>query len=334
MSTDRAARGRLERAHAVSALVGANAAARDAFDAAYTGRGEALDALDVLLGNAADPDRVATLVRHRRSAFARPDGATDEAAAAAALVALRREEERSDADSAALDRAIDVVLGREAAHQATEHAVAERAAAERAAAERAAAERAAATPVDDRRADGAPASAASGSVTAQNRRWLRPVLAAAVIVAAIALGAVGANLGAGALGWPEPVDAATNPSPTPITYLRDPAARDAESTRDAEAADRWFRSEQTPEDASPAAFDDIDPGSTRVVHTGTDGWRVWVGRSKSSDYCLLVYSDSDGSGGSSCVDAEGFARAGAMISTGVITTTWTGSELTVTFSRR
>jgi len=309
----------------VSALVGANAAARDAFDAAYTGRGEALDALDVLLGNAADPDRVATLVRHRRSAFARPDGATDEAAAAAALVALRREEERSDADSAALDRAIDVVLGREAAHQATE---------------RAAAERAAATPVDDRRADGAPASAASGSVsvsvsvTAQNRRWLRPVLAAAVIVAAIALGAVGANLGAGALGWPEPVDAATNPSPTPITYLRDPAARDAESTRDAEAADRWFRSEQTPEDASPAAFDDIDPGSTRVVHTGTDGWRVWVGRSKSSDYCLLVYSDSDGSGGSSCVDAEGFARAGAMISTGVITTTWTGSELTVTFSRR
>lgn len=81
-------------------------------------------------------------------------------------------------------------------------------------------------------------------------------------------------------------------------------------------------------------FDEIDPGSTRLVSTGTDGWRVWVARSTTSDYCLLAYPDSDGSGASSCIDAEGFAQAGGMISTGGVTIIWTGAELTVQISRR
>ncbi len=323
MATGRATGERVERARAVSALIGTDAAARGAFARAYAGRGEALDALETLLrGNDAEPKRTATLDRHRRSAFARPAGPADEAAAAAALVALREEGERSDADSAALDLAIAVVLEWEA----------ERLAAERAAAERAAAALAAVSPADQGRAD-APA-AASEAVALQNREWVRPVLASLVIVAAIALGVGGTTLIAGALAGPR----AVNASPTPITYFRDPAARETQPTGDTEAADRWFYSEQTAEDAYPVPVDEIDPGSTRLVHTGTDGWRAWVGRSTNSEYCLLAYSDSDGLGASSCVDPDGFAHAGAMIGTGGmtgtggITITWTGPELTVQIS--
>ncbi|GAB3143142.1 hypothetical protein [Marisediminicola antarctica] len=311
MATGRAAGERVERARAVSALIGTDAAAHGAFDRAYAGRGEALDALSALIrGEAADPERNATLDRHRRSAFARPAGPAAEAAATAALVALRREVEWSDADSAALDRAIAVVLERDAERRGTERAATDRAAA-------------------------APA-AASESAAPQPRRWVRPVLASLIIVAAIAVGVgVGVGVGgttllAGALPGPGAVDA----SPSPITYFRDPAARDTETIGDTEAADRWFRSEQTTEDAYPVPFDGIDPGSTRLVHTGTDGWRAWVGRSENSEYCLLAYSDSDGSGASSCIVAEGFAQTGASMSAGGITLTWTGADLTVETSRR
>lgn len=315
MATGTAASTRLERARAVSTLIGTDAGARDAFVGAYTGRGDALGALALLRGDVADPEHNARLDRHRRSAFARPDGPADEAAAAVALVALRREVESADADSAALDRAIAVVLERDA---------------ERRAAAGAAAEHGAAAPTEDGSTVGAPAAAASEPAAPQSRRWARPALAATVIVAAIALGAGGTNLVAGVLAAPEAVES----SPSPITYFRDPAARDAQPAGDTEAADRWFDGEQTPADAYPVAFEDIVPDSTRLVHTGTDGWRVWVGRSTATAYCLLAYSDSDGLGASSCMAAEDFAEGGATLSTGDITATWTGAELTVQTIRR
>lgn len=322
MSTGRAAGERIERARAVSALIGTDAAARDAFDQAYTGRGDATGSLAALLsGRAADPGLDASLDRHRRSAFARPAGPADEAAAAAALVALRREEERSDADSAALDRAIGIVLDREAERRASERAAAQLAAVMAASADAASAS-----------ADAESAPAASDPGAPQPRRWLRPVLASAAIFAAVALGAGGESLVSGALAGPAPVSAA----PTPITYFRDPAVRDADADAvgDTAAADRWLRGEQTAEDAYPLAFEGIDPGSTRLVHTGSDGRRVWVGRTRNADYCLLSYSGQDGSGGSSCIGAEDFAPAGVMMGTGNITVTWTGAELTVQISSR
>ncbi|MET3769145.1 hypothetical protein ABIB15_001833 [Marisediminicola sp. UYEF4] len=313
MATGRAARERVERARAVSALIDTEAAARDAFDGAYTGRGAATDALAALLrGDVADPERNARLDRHRRSAFARPDGPAAEAAAAVALVALRREVESAGADSAALDRAIAVVLERDAEGRAASGA---------------AAESAAAATAEDRSTVGAPTSPAVAPVSRQFPRWVRPALAVVVIVAAIAVGAGGDNLIAGAP--PAPVDA----GPSPITYFRDPAVRDGEATGDISPADRWFRGEQTAEDAYPLPFEGIDPESTRLVHTGTDGRRVWVGRTLNADFCLLSYSGQDGSGGSSCIGAEDFAQAGVTMGTGNITVTWTGAELTLQISR-
>ena len=314
MATGAAASTRLERARAVSTLIGTDAVARDAFVGAYTGRGDALDALALLRGDVADPEHNARLDRHRRSAFARPDGPAAEAAAAVALVAMRREVESADADSAALDRAIAVVLERDA---------------ERRAAAGAAAERAAAAPTEDGSTVGASTSPAVAPVSRQFPRWVRPSLAVVVIVAAIAVGAGGDNLIAGAPPVPAPVDA----GPSPITYFRDPAVRDGEATGDIEPADLWFRGEQTAEDAYPLAFEGIDPGSTRLVHTGSDGRRVWVGRTRNADYCLLSYSGQDGSGGSSCIGAEDFAQAGVTMGTGNITVAWTGAELTLQISR-
>ena len=69
------------------------------------------------------------------------------------------------------------------------------------------------------------------------------------------------------------------------------------------------------------------------MHPGIDGIRVWVGRTLNADYCLLSYSVQDGAGGSSCMGAEDFDRAGVMMGTGNITVTCTGAELTVQISR-
>ncbi|MCY7326176.1 MAG: hypothetical protein LH605_08615 [Microbacteriaceae bacterium] len=315
MSTGGATRQRLERARAVSALIGADAAARDAFEQAYTGRGDATGSLAALLsGRAANPGRDASLDRHRRSAFARPHGPADEAAAAVALLALRREVESADADSAALDRALAVVLDLHA---------------ERRAADAAAARDSTAAAAEDGSTADAPTSPAVAPESRPFPRWVRPALAVVVIVAAIAVGAGADNLITGARPGTAPVDA----GPSPITYFRDPAVRDGEATGDIEPADRWFRGEQTAEDAYPLAFEGIDLGSTRLVHTGIDGIRVWVGRTRNADYCLLSYSVQDGAGGSSCMGAEDFAQAGVMMGTGNITVTWTGAELTVQISR-
>jgi len=185
MATGGASGERVERALAVSALIGTDAAARGACGRVHAGHGEAFNALSALIrGEAADSERNAILDRHRRSAFARPAGSADEAAAADALVAFGLEAERTDADAAALDRAITVVLERDAARLRESRAAADLAAATTAAAEA----------VD---------AASSKPAAPVIRRWLRPVVAAAVIVAAIALGAGGENLVSGALSGPE-----------------------------------------------------------------------------------------------------------------------------------
>jgi len=235
-------------ARAVSALIGADAAPRDAFEQAYTGRGDATGSLAALLsGRAADPGRDASLDRHRRSAFARPHGPADEAAAAVALLALRREVESADADSAALDRALAVVLDLHA---------------ERRAADAAAARDSTAAAAEDGSTADAPTSPAVAPESRPFPRWVRPALAVMVIVAAIPVGAGADNLITGARPVTAPVDAGPSPSPSPIRYFRDPAVRDGEATGDIEAVDRWFRAEQTAEDAYPLAFEGIDLGST------------------------------------------------------------------------
>ena len=155
------------------------------------------------------------------------------------------------------------------------------------------------------------------------------MLAAATIVAAIGLGASGEGLVSGALAGPEPADT----RPSPITYFRAPAARDTQPTGDTEAADRWFDGEQRAEDVYPVPFDGVDPLSTRLAHTGTDGLRAWVGRGTDSEYCLLAYSESDEMGAAGCTPSESFAQSGAGVSTEGISITWTGVKLTIEISR-
>lgn len=91
-------------------------------------------------------------------------------------------------------------------------------------------------------------------------------MAAAVIVAAIALGAGGENLVSGALSGPESGEATV-------------AARDTDGGGDTEAADRWFEGEQSPgETAPPRGWYDLDPSSVRTVHTGSNDWLVRIAR--------------------------------------------------------
>lgn len=315
MATSGGAGERLERARDAAALIGADAPARDAFERAYTGRGRAVGALEALLrGDAADPDLVASLDRHRRSAFGRPDGPAEEAAATAALVALRREEEGAQADSEALDRAIGVVLAREAQLLAAGHAA-----------------DASPAPPGDGDADGASAPRDPGPAASPTRSRVRPVLAVAAIVAAITLGAAGQAFVTSALAGQEPEGA----SPTPITYFRDPVALEPETKiggpGDIAIAERWFEGEQAPLDVYPNAdlLDGIDPASTRLVQSSADDSRVWVGRGTTAEYCVLIYAAAEGLGATSCARPEDFAASGLALSSGYVSVEWHGADLTV-----
>lgn len=263
-------------------------------------------------------DRDAELERLRRLAFGRTTTDAEVAAAAAAgrsLAALEAED----------------ALAREAE---------ERARAERDAGERAAAADAA-EPAHPLTTDGAADDNFDGEPAASRwRAWLLPV-GAGILVGAFAVG--------GAMWvarpWPsEPGAAVSENLDGGINYFLggepdgepgDGAVDDSLPPGDPEAAGRWFEPLQTPADlvGVPELRPEFDRGSVRLVHSSSEA-RVWVTRKTDGSLCLETTETDTQATNGTCASPEDFAAESLRVTSGALTATWSGSQLSVVLGPR
>lgn len=145
---------------------------------------------------------------------------------------------------------------------------------------------------------------------------IRPVWLIPIVVAALALGALGALSATGQLAR-NPTAAAPSVSSTP-QESDGPRATQFPSG-DLEAADRAFARSQQPEDAFPDTnlleANSIDPGNVRLLEaTNPDGEAisVWAGTNRLGYLCLLATVGPEQAGAASCASRADFARGGGI----------------------
>ncbi len=149
--------------------------------------------------------------------------------------------------------------------------------------------------------------------------WLVPIVAGALLAGVLAALA--------STGWFETGEPEASVGASPATTGGVPAPMPG----DPEAADAWFDGQATASDAYPYSslleVNDIHPYEVRfVLSDGTD-WNVWVGRSRTGEFCLLVNDRRDGTGKGLCVEREEFARAGVLVTGGGHFAYWTGDTV-------
>lgn len=153
--------------------------------------------------------------------------------------------------------------------------------------------------------------------------WLVPVVVGGVIVGVLAtLGVTGQFAPQAQFNGPS----TTSPSPS-FDESASPVLGG-----DLKAADAWFDGPGIAPDAYPDTTllksSDIEPRDVRFALAAGGGWNVWVGRSKSSELCLLVADVATGGGAVGCVSRDDFAADGAHLGVNGRTADWYGNAVT------
>jgi hypothetical protein len=176
--------------------------------------------------------------------------------------------------------------------------------------------------------------APSRAIESLRRLWVVPL-----VIASIALGAIG-----GSLATRQAADSSANPavlgqetvppdtdSSSDTTVIADPAAPQPPSDADGASAEDWLNQPRRPIDVFPdepelIAFG-VDPNSTHVVRT--EATNVWIARGGESSLCLVMMTTA-GSIQIRCTPPELFAAKGVTAEAEDGTTAhWSADGVTV-----
>lgn len=171
-------------------------------------------------------------------------------------------------------------------------------------------------------------------------RWVLPTMAVGLIavggiVGFIISGTSGAS--SSALPSGDPSSSVAGSVDSEAGYVDVAESPPPLNTGDITAAERWFGSEQSAEDALPMPIEMIDPTSSRLVFQapGEDAWSAWVGRNSREDgFCIAIYHPESGMAESTCATTANFISSGLSIATSSgVNLNWNGAVLTATRAR-